>query len=274
MWGKGMGEVGSINVGGAGYAGRGSRSGRAGRGFTLIELLVVIAILVLLLGIVSPIMLRIRDVAKDSVCSGNLRALQTAMMQYAASHGFQTTGGDFWGWSGYWVGNAYPEVWWGWKGRRNIEYGQLWPYVNRHEYYLCPTFEKVCRRPPAGAEWRPGVPYGQAYSDWVNQPETIDPAKFEPVRSYSLNEYVGIVKTTLYGIDMAERVWLCDENPWRQLYLQDDLAGWEASYGINNAHLGWDDAPAEYHDGKANCAFGDGHVEMWKPMAVHLNIQE
>ena len=37
---------------------------------------------------------------------------------------------------------------------------------------------------------------------------------------------------------------------------------------------GGEDTPAEYHDGKTNCVFGDGHVELRKPMAVHLNLTD
>jgi prepilin-type N-terminal cleavage/methylation domain-containing protein/prepilin-type processing-associated H-X9-DG protein len=248
-------------------------AGRRRRAFTLVELLVVIAILAALAMMIVPAIGIVRRRAMDGRCSANLRSLQTAMVAFCAEHRMKTTGPDFAG-TDYWVSDVHREVWWGEKGRENIRRGELWPYVQHCEPFLCPVFEEVCRAPPRGAEWRPGVPYGRAYHDWVHQPETLNLETFQPVRSYSLNEYIGRTDKTLFTLEPGERIWLCDENPWRQLYLQDDLEGWTAAYGINNAHLGWSDAPGEYHDGFANCAFGDGHVEMCRPMRVHLNIAD
>ena len=160
-----------------------------------------------------------------SGCSVNLRSLQTGMTLYAANSGMRLSGLDWGtGWRMSWIADDFWEIWWGPMGRENIKRGLIWPYVKAYGFYLCPTFEGVCRRPPAGAEWRPGVPYAQGYSGWGGAVPSIDPGTFDPVRSYSLNEHI-MTKTTAYNLDMSERVWLCDENPWRQLYLQDDLGG-------------------------------------------------
>lgn len=46
---------------------------RGTRGFTLIELLVVIAIIALLMGILVPVLRKVREQGKDVVCRNNMR---------------------------------------------------------------------------------------------------------------------------------------------------------------------------------------------------------
>jgi prepilin-type N-terminal cleavage/methylation domain-containing protein/prepilin-type processing-associated H-X9-DG protein len=53
------------------------------RGFTLIELLVVIAIIALLLALLMPALDQARELARRSVCSGNLKDLAIAWILYA-----------------------------------------------------------------------------------------------------------------------------------------------------------------------------------------------
>jgi len=53
------------------------------RGFTLIELLVVIAIIALLLALLMPALDRARELARRTVCFGNLKDLSLAWIMYA-----------------------------------------------------------------------------------------------------------------------------------------------------------------------------------------------
>lgn len=53
------------------------------RGFTLIELLVVISIISLLMGILFPVMSRVRHQARLTLCAGNLRQVNLAIQLYS-----------------------------------------------------------------------------------------------------------------------------------------------------------------------------------------------
>ncbi len=53
------------------------------KGFTLVELLVVIAIIALLMGILMPVLARVRAIAHRVVCGTNLAGLGKGMLLYA-----------------------------------------------------------------------------------------------------------------------------------------------------------------------------------------------
>ena len=55
-------------------------------GFTLIELLVVIAIIALLMGILMPALSRVREMAKRSVCSSQVKQIGVAMTAYTSDY--------------------------------------------------------------------------------------------------------------------------------------------------------------------------------------------
>lgn len=59
------------------------------RGFTLIELLVVIAIMALLIGIIVPVLHKVRFRAYETSCLSNLRQVNLALITYAEDHRFR-----------------------------------------------------------------------------------------------------------------------------------------------------------------------------------------
>jgi prepilin-type N-terminal cleavage/methylation domain-containing protein/prepilin-type processing-associated H-X9-DG protein len=82
------------------------------RGFTLIELLVVIAIITLLVAMLLPLLRKMREAARTTVCLSNLRQISNGIQSYAtANHGYIVPGGYygyFDGWTqrggGLWCG--------------------------------------------------------------------------------------------------------------------------------------------------------------------------
>jgi len=61
-------------------------SGKTRFGFSLIELLVVISIIAILVGILIPVVSRVRTIAVKSVCQSNLRQIGIALSTYVEQH--------------------------------------------------------------------------------------------------------------------------------------------------------------------------------------------
>ena len=66
-------------------------------GFTLIELLVVIAIMALLMGILFPVLRKVREQGKDVVCRNNLRQIGMAANFYAGDNALYIPRSAEWG---------------------------------------------------------------------------------------------------------------------------------------------------------------------------------
>ena len=84
----------------------------SGSGFTLIELLVVIAIIGILVALLLPAVQAVRESARRTECSNNMRQLVIATLNYESAHkvlppGWTEPGGSIplasyrWGWSSY-----------------------------------------------------------------------------------------------------------------------------------------------------------------------------
>ena len=139
------------------------------RGFTLIELMVVISIITILLGILLPVMNRVRQSGTQTVCLGNMRQITFACISYARENEDQlpfcnwgdpnNTGvyGHGWMFSSSQFRTGYPATSdlngsWGSPHMPldGVTTGVLWPYIHNLTVYHCPEAQQEFF---SGTEW-------------------------------------------------------------------------------------------------------------------------
>ena len=163
--------------------------------FTLIELLVVIAIIAILAAILFPVFAQVREKARQTSCSSNLKQLGLAVAQYVQDYDetfpIAQTNPDF---GSY--GNGSPGYWGSWMP-------EIYPYVKSTGVFVCPdtvnhyvvTYKQAAleTRSYGMNQWLiqgPSVPLAA-----LNQPtglpllaDCVDPLFYEPSRIYNANE--------------------------------------------------------------------------------------
>jgi prepilin-type N-terminal cleavage/methylation domain-containing protein/prepilin-type processing-associated H-X9-DG protein len=143
----------------------------ARRAFTLVEILVVLGVLAVLTALAFPVFSRVRDNARRTTCTSNLRQIGIAFQQYTqdASGKYPMSGDGFtteqptdpsvakkecfaatcWGWrkgKGHWVSGPdefLAETISPFSYREGVtaqpEDGSLYPYVKEARMYYCPS---------------------------------------------------------------------------------------------------------------------------------------
>lgn len=112
-----------------------SSPARSPRGFTLIELLVVMVVIAILAALLMPALAGTIEQSRRTNCLSNGRQLLAGIVSYATEndgnlpYSNQGTAAD--GWL-YAKGSAMTED-------KDIETGQIWPYVRAAKVYKCPS---------------------------------------------------------------------------------------------------------------------------------------
>jgi prepilin-type processing-associated H-X9-DG protein len=153
-------------------------------------------------------------------------------------------------------------VWWGYRGVTNITTGTIWQYTGRSlDVYLCPSFN---RKEITGTV----APDGTTFKHEENP----------VVRSYTMNKLADGDRVWIGNIDNASRTLLFADSHTSE---QDKIDGkrvcrWGLKDKPADYWRAWDgmlegepylnqpypyEAVGQYHQGRANAIFVDGHIE-------------
>jgi prepilin-type N-terminal cleavage/methylation domain-containing protein len=130
---------------------------RRASAFTLVELLVVIGIIAVLIGILMPVLSKVRAQANRVACLSNIKQLGTAILTYCNDNdGYFPT--CAW-WDDGLAYRPYPEDWVHWQANRNLDDSAIAKYVGRGELLKsmlrCPADSFDGRKPRGGSLQEP-----------------------------------------------------------------------------------------------------------------------
>jgi len=221
------------------------RASQSARAFTLIELLVIIAIISLVIALLLPALARARQSARDMTCASNIRQMTIALMLYTDDHQgmlfpekqVYSGEGTLW-WFGFEVFGG-PSA----EGQRilNRTRGRLFPYYQHTDSIeICPSFpvESAHYKPKFTTHW---TTYGLA------QPliDPTEPAYRDEIRQPS--------RTLAFADSAQMNMHQAPASPANPMFEQ-----WH--YIAPNQRM-----MAYLHQGRANVAFFDGHVQRIAP---------
>jgi prepilin-type N-terminal cleavage/methylation domain-containing protein/prepilin-type processing-associated H-X9-DG protein len=231
------------------------------KAFTLIELLVVIAVIAILMAILMPALNLARDQGRKMVCSNNLHSLALANQLYAANF-------DDWGVpcrdssnpaGSIWTGNADFRKYIGYEGS-----GPEISSVQTPEKYKCPSDRQEAWAHAydieSGNEGGTLVSYGFNIEDWY---PSVGSSSWTAAMDLTRLAYkMSTIKQPAQKLHFNEaHDWW---SKWRGGNYIDgwDVLGQEGT--VNDYKAAGCGGPTMYrHNGSANLAFYDGHVESW-----------
>ena len=247
----------------------------AKKAFTLIELLVVIAIIALLLSILMPSLQKVKEQARNILCSTNLRTALTATAVYSSSNDgklcnaytYYGSGGtpwedeSSWAWLPWIEASNSPATGLQNPGTKvDLEYrlegirrGSLWTYIEDVDVYRCSSekginehFRSYSIADCIGGYWGRDAPGG-----WTRQ-----------------DTYKVHLKMNSISRPSESYVFLEENDPRPAL--------WD-SYVLNQGFLtatnpAWGDSLTVRHRGATSFTFADGHTELrlWSKETIDL----
>jgi prepilin-type N-terminal cleavage/methylation domain-containing protein/prepilin-type processing-associated H-X9-DG protein len=214
-------------------------SRREDRGFTLVELLSVIAVILILVTLLVPLSVTIRERSQRAVCISNMRNLQLAFNFCTVdrngglpSADTDSCCGNTWSTSNDW-----------WSGSSDLTTGVVWPYIRDAKVYACPAYPEPARtllkrhysiNTTINSEH--GEPYGKL--------SALSQVK-RPARTHVfIEEYDNRTQSLGYPSPGAINGYVVIAPQWSGMNLVD--------------------CPAYWHDMGANFTYLDGHAEYRK----------
>lgn len=219
-------------------------------GFTLIELLVVISIIGVLTAILVPALGRAREQAKFVRCKANLKSYGVLAFMYIDDNdGIMPSA-----WTSFYNKHqeyrGEPHRYCRWHNpdydlEKYPEYaGPFWPYLKGKGIHICPSFPRIARR------------YGPVH------PQHADGVPIIPNYSYSMNSYLGRIKSINSVKRQSEVFFFGEENLW--------ITAPYNSYAFNDTAMcvyeQWDSfgtfhLTRDPEEGVVNAVFLDGQVQ-------------
>ena len=219
------------------------------RAFTLIELLVVIAVIAVLMAILTPALLRVREQAREVTCRSNLHQFALAQMMYV-----DDSDGKFVWAATCLIGDGDSEdEYCRWHDPSRPARGAFWPYIPAEKVRLCPSFQVLSKK------------------EGVNHPYHNQAIPIIPYFSYSMNGLLGrnkldsdkgALKLANVTRHHAAVFLFSEENMWERggdkSVLNDNALNpngrdWFGTFHSTNA--------GNLNGGTVNAVFVDGHAQ-------------
>jgi len=224
----------------------------AGRyGFTLIELLVVIAIIAVLAGLLLPALSRAKAQAQGVICAGNLRQMSLSWLLYADDNRDRIPPNEHVV-HGTWVrgslDNAVPRP--DNTNVLNLMNSHLWPYHRTLGIWRCPSDKSVSRHGGQNLARVRSISMNSHLNSRTDAWDNTDQYPFKIFRRVGDMTVRGPSGIFVFLDEREDRI--------NNGYFGVEMSGFEPRVP---AALRLIDFPGSYHNGAANVAFADNHME-------------